>query len=57
MINRTTIGNRNGKKNNYMVISSDKYMKFHMRRPGHGHEREILTEKLNLFYQQHKITQ
>ena len=28
--------NKNGKKNNCMVILSDKQAKFHTRKPGHG---------------------
>ena len=32
--------NRKGKKNNCMTISSDKLAKSHMKRLGHGYERE-----------------
>ena len=32
-----------------MSISSDKLAKSHSRKPGHGHEKETLTEKQNLF--------
>ena len=31
-------------------ISSDKLAKSHTRRPGHGYEKEIWKEKLNLFH-------
>ena len=41
--------NGNEKKNNCMDISSEKLRKLHKIRPGHGNEREISREKLNLF--------
>ncbi len=44
-----TIGNRNGKKNKCMDISSDKIAKSHTRRLGHVFKRETLRQKLNLF--------
>ena len=32
-----------------MDISSNKLAKSHIRKPGHGYDRETLKEKLNLF--------
>ena len=49
MINGTTIRKQKRQKKNNLDISSDKLMKSHMRKTGHGKEREILREKLNLF--------
>ena len=39
----------NSKKNNCMTISSDKLSKSSTRTGGHGYEREISREKLNIF--------
>ena len=43
------MGNKNGKKNNCLDISSDKLSTFHVGKPGNGYKKEISREKLNFF--------
>ena len=42
------LGNKNGKKNKCMDISNNKQAKSHMKKLGHGKEKETFREKLNL---------
>ena len=55
MINRITkTRKQNGKKNNYMDISSDKQTNLHTIKHGYSLEIETLREKLKIFKLQNK---
>ena len=55
---RTTIklGNKIGKKNNFVDISGDKLAKLHTRMFGYGYKNETITENQQFFKNKHKAT-